>query len=247
MNQITILGSSNAVPKLGQDNTHLLVEAGEKMILVDCGDNPMAKLTAAGTSINSITDLILTHFHADHVGSLPLLLMGMWLEKRQLPLNIYGLEYTLERARKLLDLFGWQDWKNLFQVHFKQIPEHGNKGFINNSNVSVTALPVLHLVPTLGLRFEFSDGMVITYSCDTEPCENLYQLALHADVLLQESAGEAKGHTSAIQAGEIAHKCSVKKLILIHYDNRIDEDQLVNDAKRSYTGEVLAAHDLMRV
>ena len=247
MNRFVILGSSNAVAKLGQDNTHLFVESGDKKILVDCGDNPMAKLSSIGVSITEVTDLILTHFHADHVGSLPLLIMDMWLEKRQEPLAIHGLDFTLERAKKLLELFSWEKWMNMFPVSFNSIPEQGMNDFIKNEGISVSTLPVLHLIPTLGFRFEFEGERVITYSCDTEPCENLHKLASGADVLLQESAGESKGHTSARQAGEIATAAGVKRLILLHFDNRIEEDALVADAKKSYKGDVIVAHDLMLV
>lgn len=247
MEHITILGSSNAVAKLGQENTHLFIDTVDKKIMVDCGDNPMAKLTAIGTSINEVTDLVLTHFHADHLGSLPLLIMDMWLEKRQTPLIIHGLDYTLDRAQRLLELFNWQNWQNMFPIEFDVIAENGANGFIVGKEIAVSALPVLHLVPTIGLRFEFSSGRIVAYSCDTEPCDNLYLLAKNADVLMQESAGESKGHTSAKQAGEIATKCGVKKLILIHYERRQGEENLVADARKGFSGEVLAAHDLMKV
>ena len=247
MEQITILGSSNAVAKLGQENTHLFIDTPDRKIMVDCGDNPMAKLTAIGTSINEITDLVLTHFHADHLGSLPLLIMDMWLEKRQMPLTIHGLEYTLDRAKRLLELFNWQNWQNMFQVEFNVIAESGSQGFITGKDVTVSALSVLHLVPTIGLRFEFKNGRVVTYSCDTEPCDNLFRLAQNADVLMQEAAGESKGHTSAKQAGEIATKCHVKKLALIHYERRHGEETLVSEACKRFGGEVVLAQDLMRV
>jgi len=116
MDRFVILGSSNAVAKPGQDNTHLFVQSGSKKILVDCGNNPMAKLGSIDISVTEITDLVLTHFHADHIGSLPLLIMDMWLEKRTAPLTIYGLDITIDKAQKLLDLFDWQKWMNYAAV-----------------------------------------------------------------------------------------------------------------------------------
>lgn len=247
MSRFTILGSANAVPKPGQENTHLLVQSENKLILIDCGDNPVAKLAAMDISITNVTDLILTHFHADHVGSLPLLVMDMWLEKRQDLLRIYGLEFTLERARKLLDVFDWSKWKNMFPVEFIPIGDESMEGFIIEKDLKVSALPVLHLVPTIGLRFDFIGENVVSYSCDTEPCENVERLADKADVHLQESAGESKGHTSAAQAGIIAARAGVKKLVLIHYESRIDHQQLIADAASNFQGEVQIATDMMRL
>ncbi len=247
MNRFVILGSANAVPKLGQDNTHLFVESGEKKILVDCGDNALGKLSAINVEVRDVTDLVLTHFHADHVGSLPLLVMGMWLEKRTAPLAIHGLGITLEKARKLLELFDWDKWKGMFPVSLDVLPDEGADGFIDTTSIRVTALPVLHLIPTIGLRFEFTKDRVITYSCDSEPCENLDTLAREADVLLQETAGESKGHSSARQAGMIAAKAGVKRLVMIHYDNRVSESMLLKEAGESFAGEIVCAKDLMVV
>lgn len=247
MSRFVILGSANAVPKVGQDNTHLLIETSERTIMVDCGDNPIAKVTAAGSSILKVTDLILTHFHADHVGSLPLLMMGMWLEKRTSLLTIHGLEITLSKVKRLLELFNWQDWKEMFPVQFNVMPDERMNDFIVDSECTISALPVLHLVPTIGLRVKIKGDRSITYSCDTEPCENVHKLALQADVLLQEAAGALKGHTSPEQAGLIAMEAGVKKLILIHYDNRIDENQLLSAARSHFDGEVLLGKDMMVV
>jgi ribonuclease Z len=245
MEKITVLGSANAVAKSNQQNAHLLFETDSRKIMVDCGDHAAASLARTGVEINQITDLILTHFHADHVGSLPLLLMDMWLEKRTSSLTIYGLEVTLEKVKKLLELFDWQNWANMFQVTFISIGDSGNMKLIADDEVVVSSLPVLHLIPTIGLRFQFSGGRVITYSCDTEPCEALTVLADQADVLLQESAGPGKGHTSPKQAGEIAAKCKVKQLVLIHYDARKGSQNLLAEAQEQFAGKAILAEDGM--
>lgn len=247
MNQVTILGSANAVAKIGQDNTHILIRTPGKQIMVDCGNSPFARIAEAGGSINDITDLILTHSHADHMGSLPLLLMDMWLEKRDQLLNIFGLEITLEKARTLLEVFDWQHWPGMFPIRFNTLSDAGDEGFLREAGFVASALPVKHLVPTIGLRIEFNDGRVVAYSCDTEPCDNVLKLAQGADVLIQEAAGEAKGHTSPCQAGEIAREAGVKKLVLIHYENRVDKETIVAQAKNAFSGEVVLAEDLMTV
>jgi ribonuclease Z len=243
MNRVLILGSSNAIPKLDQENTHLYIEAGEKKILVDCGDNPLVGMKRSGIDPNSITDLILTHFHPDHVGSLPNFLMGMWLEKRVQPLIVHVLEYTLDRAKALLGLFGWSEWRNMYPVSFNTVSEAQLSTIIKSKEIAVQAIPVVHLIPNIGLRFDFSNNYSVVYTSDTEPCENVILLSKNADILIHEAAGPGKGHTSSEQAGKIAATAKVKKLFLIHYDQQSGVDALVNAAKQEFVGDVVAATD----
>lgn len=246
MARFIVLGSSNAVPKIDQENSHLYVESENKRILVDCGDNALVSLQKKGIDPNTITDLILTHFHSDHVGSLPNLIMGMWLEKRTLALTIHGLEYTLDRAKALLGLFGWSNWATMYPVAFNTLPENKSE-VLKSETIEVQSSPVKHLVPTIGLRFDFTDEKSVTYSCDTEPCDQLLALAFGSEILLQESAGPGKGHTSAQQAGQIAAAAKVRRLILIHYEQRVGIENLVKMAKTEFTGDVDAAIDGMEL
>ena len=78
----------------------MVVVGQERMVLVDCVSNPILRLEKAGLDFNDLTDLILTHFHPDHVSGVPLLLMDMWLMGRRKPLNVYGLHHTLDRIER---------------------------------------------------------------------------------------------------------------------------------------------------
>lgn len=248
MNHFIILGSAFAVANPEQDNTHLLIHAKDRVVMVDCGNNPVGKVERAGVKINKVTDLVLTHVHADHMGALPLLLMDMWLRKRQSPLKVYGLAYTLERANALLDVFAWKKWAGMFPVEFVEVSENEATTLIETPTLSLLARPVQHLVPTIGLRATFHDvNQTVVYSSDSEPCESLERLALNADVLIQEAAGPGKGHTSPEQAGQTASKAGVKKLVLIHYDSGRKSDELLAEAGQNFKGEIVLARDLMVV
>jgi ribonuclease Z len=248
MNHVTILGSAFAIANSEQDNAHLLLQSNDRIVMVDCGNNPVGKVERAGVKINEVTDLVLTHAHADHMGALPLLLMDMWLRKRRTPLQVYGLAYTLERAHALLDVFAWQKWAEMFQVEFTTVNDDMATTIFETPSMSLVAAPVLHLIPTIGLRATFKDiKQTVVYSCDTEPCEGLDKLAANANVLIQEAAGPGKGHTSPEQAGLNASRAGVKKLILIHYDSGRKAEDLLAEAGRNFKGEIALARDLMVV
>ncbi|MCH7589515.1 B12-binding domain-containing protein [PVC group bacterium] len=102
MARIVILGSASVIADKDHENTHMAVISAEGVVLIDCVGSPKVRLEQAGIDLDSITDLILTHFHPDHVSGVPLLLTNMWLGGRKKPLRIYGLHHCLERIEDVL-------------------------------------------------------------------------------------------------------------------------------------------------
>lgn len=249
MDRVVILGSASAVPDTTHENTHLLVEAGNRVILVDCPGSPVVRLQQAGIDVLRLTDIILTHFHPDHVSGFASLLMSSWLLHRQDPLYVYGIAPTIERAKKMLDLFNWADWPGFYPVHFVVVPAEEQAQVLDAPSISVAASPVNHMIPTIGLRFTFAgSGKVAVYSCDTEPSANVRRLAMGCDVLIHESTGASLGHTSPEQAGEIATQAGVKSLYLIHYPPQlIDPETLISRARQTFAGPLLVASDFMTI
>lgn len=249
MPKLLVLGSSSAVADDEHQNTHLAVIGRQRILMIDCPCTPILRLKQAGLPLDHLHDLILTHFHPDHVSGVPLMIMNLWLLGRKSPLNIYGLEDTLERLKKVLDLFEWSAWSGMFAVNFRTIPAKEMALVLEDVEWRVFASPVRHLIPNIGLRIEFTERQKsLVYSSDTEPCPEIVRLAREADVLLHEAAGKHSGHSDAYQAGEIARQANAKRLILIHY-SRLDSgsEALVIDAQRSYTGRVDLADDFMEI
>lgn len=249
MPKIIILGSSNAVPSIDHENTHFVIVGEERTILVDCVSNPIVRLEQAGIDFNDLTDIVITHFHPDHVSGMPLLLMGMWLLGRTKPLNIYGLHYTMDRLEDLMGSYGWAEWPDFFSVGFYRLPEAEMTYVLECREFKIRSSPVHHMIPTIGLRVECKpSAKVMAYSCDTEPCEQTVRLAEGADILIHEAAGAFYGHSSAEQAGEIAAKAEVDRLYLIHYPTgRFAKGNLVEEASKTYKGEITLAKDFMTI
>jgi ribonuclease BN (tRNA processing enzyme) len=70
MAKIIVLGSSNAIAYTDHENTHMVIVGEEHVALVDCVGNPVLRLERAGVDFNAVTDLILTHFHPDHISGI---------------------------------------------------------------------------------------------------------------------------------------------------------------------------------
>jgi ribonuclease Z len=249
MGQITILGTSYSVPDLKHGNTHFLVRAGSSTVLVDCAGDVIQRLQRIDIDLGDITDLIITHFHPDHAVGLPLFLMDAWVGGRKKALNLRGLQYTLDRIKTNMDLYNWQEWPDLYPIHFLPFAADESVAVLETPDLKITASPAEHFMPTAALKFEFlPSGKSFVYSSDTQPCRALEILARNADVLLHEATGDIAGHTSASQAAEIARSAGVKSLYLVHYQLRgNDLDAELAEAERIFGGPVTLAQDFMTI
>lgn len=247
MARLIILGSSNALSSRDSENTHMVLVGEERIVMIDCVNNPIHRLEQAGVNFMEVTDLVLTHFHPDHVSGVPLLLMDMWLRGRTKLITIYGLHYTLDRMEQLMGMYSWETWPKFFPVAFHRLPETEKTPLFESPEFKLFSSPVRHLIPTIGLRFDFKTSQkALAYSCDTEPCMEVVRLAEGADVLIHEASGASLGHSSASQAGKIAAQAEVGKLYLIHYPTgEYANGDLITEARQHYQGEVDLATDFL--
>ena len=250
MAKLIFLGTASAVAFEGHENTYLVIQGDESSILVDCASNPILRLKRAGIHFEDVTDLVITHFHADHVSGLPNLLMDMWILGRKKPFRIYGTDHSISRAEKMMTLFDWEEWKDMYPVSFHTLPAEERTLVLENREFRIHSSPGDHLILTIGLRIEsITNEFTVVYSCDTNPHPAIMRLASDADILIHESTGPYEGHSTPAQAGEIASLAGAGKLYLVHYSIYEDKtaSSIVEDAKKTFHGEVILAEDFMEI
>jgi len=246
MARIVILGSAAAVNDATHDYTHFIV-IGEQSppVLIDAGSNPLGKIKNLGIDDESLQDIILTHFHPDHVAGIPNMMMHMWLLGRKAPLRIYALDHCIDRVEDTMEAYGWQEFPNFYPVSFHRIREDQDAPIMENLDFRIRSYPVEHFVPTIGMRIENKhNGRVLGYGCDTQPCEGVLKIAQGVDMLIHEAAGPPPGHSTARQAGEIATEAGAKSLYLIHYQVwNHDPSPLIHEASETYDGPIHLCKD----
>jgi ribonuclease Z len=95
-------------------------------------------------------------------------------------------------------------------------------------------------------------GKVVSYCLDTRPCVNAVKLSENADWLIHEATftqdlleeSHHFGHSTAIQAAEIARKANARRLLLTHFSSRFPDTRPLLEEARSIFPDSYAAEDL---
>ena len=101
---LVLLGTAASAPTAQRAPAALLVRRGGERLLVDCAEGTQRQLLRSQVGLPELTDIFLTHFHADHILGLPGLLKTFALRGRDLPLAIHGppgLERTMATLRAI--------------------------------------------------------------------------------------------------------------------------------------------------
>lgn len=150
--QITFLGTGSAIPTITRNHTSIFLKYKNSDILIDCGEGTQRQIRKAKINPCKITNLLITHFHGDHIFGLPGLLHTLYKNEYNKTLNIYGPKGTRELIKKILEFTGAK-----IKINFKEV----SGKFINNPDFSIITLPLEHDTPCNGYIFQEKDKLRI--------------------------------------------------------------------------------------
>jgi cAMP phosphodiesterase len=184
-------------------------------LAIDCGSLGFA---LAPDQIGLIRHIVVTHAHSDHTASLPIYVAEAFTTL-EAPINVYGSAEVVSALRQFV--FNDQIWPD-----FEKIPLANGKGptmqfktievrkTVNIEGFKVTAVPVNHTVPTVGLIIEDEMSAVI-FTSDTHSTDEIWEAARGVERLkaifvdvsypdeLAELAAASKHLTPALLAEEL--------------------------------------------
>jgi ribonuclease BN (tRNA processing enzyme) len=241
--QLRFVGCGDALGSGGRFNTCFHVTGNSVNFLIDCGASSLPALKHLGIVREAIDLILITHFHGDHFGGLPFLLLDAQFTRRSRPLVIAGPQGIETKLANLMEaLFEHSSkTKQRFDLSVVALEPEQSRTF---GEVTVTPYPVVHGEsggPFLAYRIE-AEGRVITYSADTEWTDTLIPAARGADLFIAEAYYYdkiVKNHLSLKTLEAHLPEINARRLVLTH----MSDDMLGRLDELPY----VAAHDGMAV
>src|SRR2546427_8663460 len=218
--QLRFVGCGDALGSGGRFNTCFHVTDEHVNFLIDCGASSLPALKRLGIARDDIDLILITHFHGDHFGGLPFLLLDAQFTRRSRPLVIAGPQGIEAKLVNLMEgLFEHSSkTKQRFDLSVVALEPEQSRTF---GEVKVTPYPVVHGEsggPFLAYRIE-TEGRIIAYSADTEWTDRLIPAARGADLFIAEAYYYdkiVKNHLS-LKALEVhLPEIKPKRLVLTH-------------------------------
>ena len=160
--QVRFVGCGDALGSGGRFNTCFHITGARINFLIDCGASTLPSLKRLGIARDGIDLILITHFHGDHFGGLPFLLLDAQFTWRSRPLTIAGPEGIETRLTQVMEaLFeNSSKTKQRFDLSVIALKPWETRAF---GAVNVTPFPVVHGEsggPFLAYRVE-AEGRVI--------------------------------------------------------------------------------------
>ena len=187
MNEVIFIGTSDAFGAGGRRQSATLVRGDRGSILLDCGATTNSGLSELEIAREEIDSILISHFHGDHFGGIPLFLFAcLYEDQRRRPLEIAGPPEIEARVRRLADAMGHslddRDWS--FPIVFRELPP-GLKHEVGPAHVH--AFETHHQLEAHphGYRVNLGSRTVV-YTGDTGWFADLPRLSDGADLLISE-------------------------------------------------------------
>ena len=214
--KLHILGCGDAFGSGGRNHSGYLVEADQRLFLLDCGPTTLPAMKRAGFDPLGLDAIFLSHLHGDHFGGIPFFFVDyLYQRSRSQPLHIAGPAGTEEKVSDLFRLmYGARD---LPPVEFHLL-EPEKPALVAGIEVFPFRVPHQMSEVSLALKAGYG-GKQILFSGDSAWTERFINEARGVDLFLCECSFYDQGagnHIRYLTLRENLPRLECKRLILTH-------------------------------
>jgi ribonuclease Z len=150
--QLTILGTSSALPTSNRYPTAQVLNVSGRFFLIDCGEGTQTQMRKYKIGFSKINHIFISHLHGDHIFGLIGLISTFALIGRTNDLHIYS---HSELQKFLLPQIEFLYADELpFKIIFHPLNFKKEQKIYEDSKVTVYSFPLDHRISTCGFRFE---------------------------------------------------------------------------------------------
>jgi ribonuclease BN (tRNA processing enzyme) len=213
--KLHILGCGDAFGNGGRNQSGYLVEASDRLFLMDCGPTTLLAMKRAGFDPRRLDVVFLSHIHGDHFGGLPFLFISYLYEQpRNKPLHIAGPSGSEE---KVIELYRLMYGGDLPPLRFHLL-EPGKTERILGIHVHPFRVPHQVQAISLGLKITY-EGKQILFSGDSAWTDLFLAHARGVDLFLCECSFYEQNSANHLNYKTLEQKLTrleCKKLVLTH-------------------------------
>jgi ribonuclease BN (tRNA processing enzyme) len=246
--KLTVVGSGTAAPEPERVCAAFLVETRETRVLLDCGPGAVHHLARFRLPWSRVDHLVVSHFHNDHIGDVPMLLFALkWgtEERRTAPLTIWGPAGTAERLEGMAAVFGDHVADPGFPVAVRELEPGDTAGL---GDLALAAAPTPHTPESLAFRLRSAGGATVGYTGDTGPSDEVARFLEGVDLLVAECSVPDEDameiHLTPATLAAMARTATPGQLLVTHvYPKLARQDVLGLVAAAGWAGRTRRAED----
>jgi ribonuclease Z len=148
--EVTILGTSSALPTILRYPTAHIVNLCERFFLIDCGEGTQIQMRKYSVKFSRLNHILISHLHGDHYFGLIGLLSTFSLLGRKADLHIYSHSDLPEILKPQLEYI---QTDVSFRIVWHPLNFKKTDTIIDNEIVTVTSFPLKHRIPCCGFLF----------------------------------------------------------------------------------------------
>ena len=240
--KVHILGCGSALPTLKHYSSAQVIEVRGKLFLMDCGEGTQIQLRRSRLRFTKISAVFISHLHGDHCFGLMGMLSTFGLLGRTARLTVYAPGELAEILRQQMAVF-CHDFD--YEVDFREVDTTVQQVIYEDRSLTVETIPTEEgeVVPNSRLTLPADEPRAYAYCSDTRYIPTLHERLKGVTTLYHESTyGEDNRlladkyyHSTARDAAMVARDAGVKQLLLGHYSQRYeDENVLLDEAKEIF-------------